>query len=203
MFEPIPLKYYISDISDHWLHTETRLPILLELLILPKKFPKPTPLLDLQAPPLSALHNKEFEAHYANSIQVFQYTSDENVFIGSPTGSDKTIAAEFALLLLWSKKEPLHAVCIELYQEMVELRVKEWQAKFSNLQGGKEIVSLTGETSVDLRLLGKDDVIVCTPTQEVRVLLCRYRLTRLLVGGHFTQVEAAQERAEPGSFDRR
>lgn len=147
VFSPVPPHYYISVLSDCWLHAETPLPISFKYLILPKKFPKPTPLLDLQALPLSALHNKEFEALYANSIQTFNkiqtqvsqvlYTSDENVFIGAPTGSGKTIAAEFALLRLWSKKEPLLAVCIEPYQEMVEPRVKEWQTKFRNLQGGK------------------------------------------------------------------
>ncbi|KAF8156619.1 Sec63 Brl domain-containing protein [Crassisporium funariophilum] len=175
MFEPVPPNYYISVISDRWLHAETRLPISFKHLILPKKFPKPTPLLDLQSLPLSALHNKEFEAIYADSIQTFNkiqtqvfqalYTSDENVFIGAPTGSGKTICAEFALLRLWSKREQLRAVCIEPYQEMVDMRVKEWKAKFSSLQGGKEIVSFTGETSADLRLLEKGDVIVCTPTQ--------------------------------------
>jgi pre-mRNA-splicing helicase BRR2 len=99
--------------------------------------------------------------------QVFQalYTSDENVFIGAPTGSGKTICAEFALLRLWSKPDSLRAVCIEPYPEMVELRATEWRGKFGNLQGGKEIVSLTGETSADLRLLEKGDVIVCTPSQ--------------------------------------
>ncbi|KJA24363.1 hypothetical protein HYPSUDRAFT_214558 [Hypholoma sublateritium FD-334 SS-4] len=69
------------------------------------KFPKPRPLLDFQALTLSALHSKEFEALYSNSIQTFKtqvfqvlYTSDENVFIGAPTGSGKMIAAEFAFL---------------------------------------------------------------------------------------------------------
>ena len=61
MFEPVPPNYYISIISDRWLHAETRLPISFKHLILPEKFPPPTPLLDLQALPLSALHNKEFE----------------------------------------------------------------------------------------------------------------------------------------------
>ncbi|KAG6857079.1 hypothetical protein H0H87_009640 [Tephrocybe sp. NHM501043] len=175
MFEPVPPNYYISVISDRWLHAETRLPISFKHLILPEKFPPPTPLLDLQALPLSALHNKEFEEIYASTIetfnkiqtQVFQalYTSDENVFIGAPTGSGKTICAEFALLRLWSKREQPRAVCIEPYQEMVDQRVTEWRAKFSKLQGGKEIVSFTGETSADLRLLEKGDVIVCTPSQ--------------------------------------
>jgi pre-mRNA-splicing helicase BRR2 len=175
MFEPVPPNYFISIISDRWLHAETRLPISFKHLILPKNPPVSTPLLDLQPLPLSALHSKEFEAIYANSIkmfnkiqtQVFQalYTSDENVFIGAPTGSGKTICAEFALLRLWTKRDSLRAVCIEPYQEMVELRTNEWKAKFGKLQGGKEIVSLTGETSADLRLLEKGDVIICTPTQ--------------------------------------
>ncbi|KAF9443271.1 Sec63-domain-containing protein [Macrolepiota fuliginosa MF-IS2] len=175
MFEPVPPNYYISIISDRWLHSETRLPISFKHLILPAKFPTPTPLLDLQALPLSALHNKEFEAIYASTInefnkiqtQVFQalYTSDENVFIGAPTGSGKTVCAEFALLRLWSKREQPRAVCIEPSQEMVDQRVDEWRRKFGTLQGGKEIVGLTGETSADLRLLEKADVVVCTPSQ--------------------------------------
>lgn len=184
MFEPVPPNYYISVISDRWLHAETRLPVPFKHLILPEKFPPPTPLLDLQALPLSALHNKEFESLYSSTIQTFNkiqtqvfqalYTSDENVFIGAPTGSGKTICAEFALLRLWSKREQPRAVCIEPYQEMVDQRVAEWRQKFSKVQGGKEIVSLTGETSADLRLLEKGDVIVCTPTQvrDVCPIMC-------------------------------
>ncbi|EIW74460.1 Sec63-domain-containing protein [Coniophora puteana RWD-64-598 SS2] len=182
MFEPAPPNYYISVVSDRWLHAETRLPISFQYLILPEKFPPPTPLLELQPLPLSALHNKEFETIYGGSgpssietfnkiqTQVFQalYTSDENVFIGAPTGSGKTICAEFALLRLWSKRGEegqRRAVCIEPYQEMVDMRTQEWRRKFGSVQGGKEVVSLTGEASADLRLLEKGDVIVCTPAQ--------------------------------------
>lgn len=99
--------------------------------------------------------------------RVFQalYTSNENVFVGAPTGSGKTICAEFTLLNLWNKEDNSRAVFIEPYQEMVDKRVAEWRHKFSGVQGGKDIVSLTGETSSDLCLLEKGDVIVCTPSQ--------------------------------------
>ena len=148
MFEPIALNYYISIFSDCWLQLETHLPTLFKHLILPEKFPPPTPLLDLQVLLLSALHNQEFKEIYSSMIQTFNkiqtqvfqalYTSDENVFIRAP-GSGKTICAEFALLRLWSKCEQPRVVCIEPYQEMVDARVKEWRAKFSKLQAGKEI----------------------------------------------------------------
>ncbi|KAG8936165.1 DEIH-box ATPase [Tulasnella sp. 418] len=176
MYEPVPPNYYVSVVSDRWLHSETRLPISFKHLILPEKFPLPTPLLDLQPLPLSALRNKEFEAVYEGKVQsfnkiqtqVFQalYNSDDSVFIGAPTGSGKTICAEFAVLRLWSKPNAPRAVCIEPFQEMVDQRVAEWKAKFGRLQGGKDIVALTGETSADLRLMEKGgDVVVCTPSQ--------------------------------------
>lgn len=187
MFEPVPPNYYISVISDRWLHCETRLPISFKHLILPEKFPPPTPLLDLQQLPISALHNKEFESIYSSTLrsfnkiqtQVFQalYTTDDNVFVGAPTGSGKTVCAEFALLRLWSKRDQPRAVCIEPYQDMVDLRVAEWRAKFGKLQGGKEIVSFTGETTADLRLLEKGDLIVCTPTQVRAPHLDRWIVT--------------------------
>jgi pre-mRNA-splicing helicase BRR2 len=120
MFEPVPPNYYISLVSDRWLHAETRLSISFRHLILLEKFPPPTPVLDLKSLPLSALHNKEFEDIYSSTIQTFNkiqtqvfqalYTSDENVFIGAPTGSGKTICAELALLRLLSKWEQLRAV---------------------------------------------------------------------------------------------
>ncbi|KAK4703013.1 hypothetical protein P7C70_g3204, partial [Phenoliferia sp. Uapishka_3] len=135
----------------------------------------PTTLLDLQPLPITALHNKEFEAIYSSSIstfnkiqtQVFQalYASNDNVFVGAPTGSGKTIAAEFALLRLWSQPKAARAVCIEPFQDVVDARVSEWKLKFGEVQGGKEIVALTGETSSDIRLLEKADLVVCTPSQ--------------------------------------
>ncbi|KIJ15224.1 hypothetical protein PAXINDRAFT_12138 [Paxillus involutus ATCC 200175] len=165
MLEPVPPNYYISVVSDRWLHAETRLPISFNQLIPSEKFPMPTALLDFQPHPLSALHSKEFEAIYSNTSRPLTQFR--------PSG--KMICAEFALLMLWSKKDHSMAVCVEPYQEMVDQRVAKWRRKFSGvLEGGKEMLNLTGETSTDLRRLEKDDVIVCTPSQR-DVLSRRWR----------------------------
>lgn len=183
MLDPLPPNYFISVVSDRWLHAGTRLPLSFKHLILPEKFSLPTPLLDLQPLPVSALHHKAYEAIYLNQglknfnkiqTQVFQalYTSSDNVLICSPTGSGKTICAEFALLRLWSQPEWSRCVCIEPYQEIVDARVKEWRDKFGPL--GKVIEPLTGELTRDVELTASDgskpgqariDVIICTPTQ--------------------------------------
>ncbi|GAA96884.1 uncharacterized protein L969DRAFT_17737 [Mixia osmundae IAM 14324] len=175
LLEPLPPNYFISVISDRWMASETRLPISFRHLILPDKFPPPTPLLDLQPLPISALRDGEYSAVFQrefndfNKIQTqcFQalFTSDDNVFVGAPTGSGKTVCAELALMRLWSQSEPGRAVCIEPYPDVVETRVAEWQNRLGKLRGGKNIAALTGETSTDLRILSESDLVICTPTQ--------------------------------------
>ena len=51
LFEPPP-NYFISIIADRWLHCETKLPMSFRYLILPKKYPQHTELLDLQPLPV-------------------------------------------------------------------------------------------------------------------------------------------------------
>ncbi|GAC95807.1 hypothetical protein PHSY_003384 [Pseudozyma hubeiensis SY62] len=184
MTEPIPPNYFISVVSDRWLHSEVRLPISFKNLILPEKFPPHTPLLDLQPQPLSALNDAAAEQLYSESFSHFNkvqtqtfhalYGSDNTVFIGAPTGSGKTVCAELALLRLWNDEDAGRAVCIVPYESMVAPRVAEWKTKFGSYGDGKEVVGLTGETSADLRLLELADVVVCIP-EHWDVLSRRWR----------------------------
>ncbi|CZT48004.1 related to ATP dependent RNA helicase [Rhynchosporium secalis] len=172
--EPMPPNYFVTVISDRWMHSETKLAVSFQKLILPEKFPPHTQLLDLQPLPVAALKTDDFRALYPkwerfNKIQTQTfnslYSTDENVFIGAPTGSGKTICAEFALLHHWSKPDAGRAVYIAPFQELVDLRHNDWQQRFSKLRGGKNIVKLTGETTADLKLLEQGDVILATPAQ--------------------------------------
>ncbi|KAF3912422.1 hypothetical protein ABW20_dc0100492 [Dactylellina cionopaga] len=170
--EPVPPNYFFTVVSDRWMHSETKLAVSFRKLVLPEKFPPHTQLLDLQPLPVNALKRKEFVALYPDwknfnkiQTQVFNslFSSDDNVFVGAPTGSGKTVCAEFALLRHWSKKEPGRAVYIAPFQEAVDQRLKDWQKRLAHL--GKSIVKLTGETTADLKLLEKGDLVLATPAQ--------------------------------------
>lgn len=172
--EPMPPNYFITVVSDRWMHSETKLAVSFQQLILPEKFPAHTPMLDLQPTPVAALKAEDFKSLFTkwdhfNKIQTQTfnslYTTDDNVFVGAPTGSGKTTCAEFALLRHWSKKDSGRAVYIAPFQELVDLRYTDWSKRFGSLRGGKDIVKLTGETTADLRLLEKADLILATPSQ--------------------------------------
>ena len=174
MTEPMPPNYFITVISDRWMHAESKLAVSFRKLILPEKFPPPTPLLDLVPLPVEALKKKEYVKLYPDwthfnkiQTQVFKslFDSDDNVFVGAPAGSGKTVCAEFALLRHWSQNEPGRAVYVAPFQELVDQRYQDWSEKMEKLVGGKVIVKLTGETSADLKLLEKGDLILATPTQ--------------------------------------
>ena len=172
--EPMPPNYFITLLSDRWLQSETKIAVSFEKLVLPEKFPAHTPLLDLQPLPVQALKRGDFRALYPkwerfNKVQTQVYsslfTTNDNVFVGAPTGSGKTVCAEFAILRHWSSEPKGRAVYIAPFPELVDQRLADWQARLANVGGGKQIVKLTGETIADLKILEKGDLILATPTQ--------------------------------------
>lgn len=172
--EPMPPNYFISLVSDRWMHAETKIAVSFQKLILPERFPPHTPLLDMQRVPVKALKLEEYQQlypdwEYFNKVQtqVFKslFDSDNNVFIGAPTGSGKTVCAEFALLRHWSQGNNGRAVYIAPFQELVDQRYADWEKRLSKLRGSKTIVKLTGETTADLKLLERADLVLATPVQ--------------------------------------
>ncbi|MQM18598.1 hypothetical protein Taro_051593 [Colocasia esculenta] len=173
IYEPLPPQYFIYVVSDKWLGSQTVLPVCFRHLILPEKYPPPTELLDLQPLPVTALRNSSYEALYEKDFKHFNpiqtqvftvlYNSDDNVLVAAPTGSGKTICAEFALMRNHQKgPENMRAVYIAPMEALAKERYHDWQQKF-----GKgldlRVVELTGETTTDLKLLEKGQIIISTP----------------------------------------
>ncbi|KAK9466803.1 Sec63 Brl domain-containing protein [Lipomyces arxii] len=172
--EPVPPNYFISVVSDRWLHSESKLAVSFRHLILPERFPAHTALLDMQPLPLSALKDPdyidlypEFEVFNKTQTQVFNtlFNSDDSTFIGAPSGSGKTVCAEFALLHHWQKGPNAgRIVYVAPFQELVDQRFRDWGNRLASVARGK-INKLTGELTADLKLLEQSDLILSTPTQ--------------------------------------
>ena len=172
--DPMPPNYFISLVSDRWMHSETKVPVSFQKLVLPDRFAPHTQLLDMQPVPTQALRRKEYATIYPQwdkfnkvQTQVFKslFDSNDSVFVGAPTGSGKTVCAEFAILRHWNNPEAGKAIYIAPFQELVDSRYADWQDRLSPLQGGKVVSTLTGETTADLRILERSDLVLATPTQ--------------------------------------
>jgi activating signal cointegrator complex subunit 3 len=116
---PVPPQYVLHVCSDRWLGSDNSVALSFKHLILPQLYPPHTTLLDLQPLPVAALQNTDYQKlfpyAYFNPIQtqIFHtlYHSDQNVLLGAPTGSGKTVAAELAVLRLM-RETPHLKVCV-------------------------------------------------------------------------------------------
>lgn len=127
-------------------------------------------MLDLQPLPITALHNETYQSFFKygffNPIQtqIFHtlYHTDQNVLLGAPTGSGKTVAAELAVMRLFNETPHLKAVYLGPLKALVQERLKDWGAKFVG-KLGKKMVELTGEFTPDVLALKEADIICTTP----------------------------------------
>uniref|UniRef100_A0A0E0P155 RNA helicase n=1 Tax=Oryza rufipogon TaxID=4529 RepID=A0A0E0P155_ORYRU len=172
IYEPLPPQYFIRVVPDKWLGSQTILPVSFRHLTLPEKYAPPTELIDLQPLPVTALRNARYESLYCafkhfNPIQtqVFtaSYNSDDSVLVAAPTGSGKTICAEFAILRNHHKAvsgdSNMRVVYVAPIEALAKERYKDWESKFGELA---RVVELTGETAADLKLLDKGEIIIST-----------------------------------------
>ncbi|KAK8999013.1 hypothetical protein V6N11_070192 [Hibiscus sabdariffa] len=122
---------------------------------------------------VTALRNPSYEALYQDfkhfnpvQTQVFTvlYNTDDNVLVAAPTGSGKTICAEFAILRNHQKGPDgsMRVVYIAPLEAIAKERYRDWEKKFGKGLGMR-VVELTGELTMDLKLLEKGQVIISTP----------------------------------------
>ena len=172
VFETRSPFYFIKVVSDKWIGSETQLPVSLQKLILPEKYLPPTELLDLQPLPITALRNPQFEALYQNKFNCFNpiqtqtfnalYNSNDNVFVGAPMGSGKTTCIEFAILRMFSINPEAKCVYVTPIESLAQLVFDDWMVKFGKLLH-KKVVLLTGDLSIDQKLVVAGHIVVGTP----------------------------------------
>eukprot|EP01028_Stygiella_incarcerata_P000722 TRINITY_DN110_c0_g1_i1.p1 TRINITY_DN110_c0_g1~~TRINITY_DN110_c0_g1_i1.p1 ORF type:complete len:2139 (+),score=504.33 TRINITY_DN110_c0_g1_i1:433-6849(+) len=181
MLEPLPPQYFIRVVSDRWIGSSSEIPISFRHLFLPRKNYPCTELLDLRPIPLrSALKgyptivNEIFGPDGIKTLngiqtQVFGkiFHSKDNVFVGCPPGSGKTLLAELSLVKLIIDEENsenhLRCVYVTPKEPVADEIFGKWSDRFGKL--GLSVVRLTGEGPLDVGLVEQSNVIVCTPRE--------------------------------------
>lgn len=168
--DPQPAQYLIRATSDHWLGSSTTLALSFQHLILPETHPPHTDLLELQPLPVTALGDTQLELLYPfthfNPIQtqIFHclYHTDNNVLLGAPTGSGKTIAAEIAMFRVFKQYPGTKVVYIAPLKALVRERIEDWKIRLQQ-KLNRKVVELTGDVTPDVHAISVADVIVTTP----------------------------------------
>jgi len=168
--QPRPNQYVIKVVSDRWVNISFTHEFSVQHLLLPDQQNIHTPLLDLTPLPKTVLHNAGYEKlykfDYFNAIQtqVFHtcYHTDYNLLMGAPTGSGKTIVAEFAMYRLFDRYPNEKVIYIAPLKALAKERIVDWGERFGR-QLGKHVVELTGDFTPDVAALAKADVVITTP----------------------------------------
>eukprot|EP00055_Hartaetosiga_balthica_P018407 m.134146 g.134146 ORF g.134146 m.134146 type:complete len:2176 (-) comp9519_c1_seq1:89-6616(-) len=124
--------------------------------------------------------NAPIKTFNAMQTQVYEaiFQSDSNVFIGSPTGSGKTVCAEYAILRCINKKGVDSTLCVYIApkQSLCDKVAARWLKLFGELVG-LTVVKLTGDLSADLKLLAAGSIVIGT-AEQWDVVSRRYKQRR-------------------------
>lgn len=127
-------------------------------------------LLELRPLPLNVLKNKQYEELYKFShfnpiqTQIFHclYHTDNNILVGAPTGSGKTIISELAMLRLFSVYPNQKVVYIAPLKALVRERVQDWKSRFEQ-RLNKKVTELTGDVNPNIKEILNANIIITTP----------------------------------------
>lgn len=170
--DPLPAQVIVRVISDTWLGSETVHPISFQHLIRPTNETIRTNLLRLLPLPVTALHDKEIEPIYDRKFKYFNpmqtmtffnlYNTNSNAFVGSPTGSGKTVVSELAIWHAFKQFPGSKVVYIAPMKALVRERVDDWRARISKNTSHK-VVELTGDSLPEAKEIRQADIIITTP----------------------------------------
>jgi pre-mRNA-splicing helicase BRR2 len=186
LVEPLPPQYFLRVVADRWLHAHQIIPISFKHLILPEKFPLPTPVLDLKPVTTSLITDKRVREFLEddgittfNSLQTQAYHAvyemDTNVLICAPSGAGKQTCLDLSLLryltTFYNAEEreatgqslARKALYVCPHQDWCISLCRDWAPKLSVLFPGMTVVLLTGDTLADYEAMKHADVVVATP----------------------------------------
>lgn len=170
--DPPPAQLVVRVLSDTWIGSETIHSVSFQHLITPKNETMRTNLLRLQPLPISALHDPTVEAIYKARFKYFNpmqtmafhslYNTNSNIFVGSPTGSGKTVVAELAIWHAFKEFPKSKVVYIAPMKALVRERVDDWRERICKNTKHK-LVELTGDSLPDAKEVREASIIITTP----------------------------------------
>lgn len=170
--DPPPAQLVVRVLSDSWIGSETVHSVSFQHLITPKNETVRTNLLRLQPLPISALHNPVVENIYKSRFKYFNpmqtmafhslYNTNSNIFVGSPTGSGKTVVAELAIWHAFKEFPKSKVVYIAPMKALVRERVDDWRQRICKNTHYK-LVELTGDSLPEAKEVREASIIITTP----------------------------------------
>lgn len=170
--DPLPSQIVVRALSDTWSGAESTVAVTFQHLIRPESETILTKLLPLRPLPISALQNPAIESIYQDKFLYFNpmqtmifhtlYNTSNNVLLGSPTGSGKTVAAELAIWWAFKNFPKSKVVYIAPMKALVRERVDDWNARITKPLN-RRLVELTGDNTPDASTIRNADIIITTP----------------------------------------
>lgn len=172
MGDPAPPQIVVRIISDSWIGCETVHAVSFQHLMQPHNETVRTKLLKLHPLPVEALHNKDIIDIYKKKFSYFNpmqtmtfhtlYNTNSSVFVGSPTGSGKTVVAELAIWHAFNEFPGSKIVYIAPMKALVRERVDDWRERIQKHSNHK-IVEMTGDSLPGSNEVRQADIIITTP----------------------------------------
>lgn len=168
--DPVPHQVVVTIVNDTFVGCQYTDVVSLTNLLKPQNETLTTRLLGLRPLPIKAFNNPILEDiynfKYFNPIQTMAfhalYHSSDNIFMGAPTSSGKTLISEIVIFEALKRRPGSKIVYIAPMKALVKERVHDWTARITPKTGYK-VVELTGDNNPDFKDVIDATIIITTP----------------------------------------